>query len=338
MNLLRKTSTLLKLNRMIGSIRLKFLYVFLADVMGWRYSIVRLDPVIACNLRCRMCSHSDAEWLSNQTRERFSREDLERLAAQFFHQALQVHVGCGAEPTIYKGFIEIVRLAKAHGVPHVTLVTNGQALRDEQVVQLVEAGLNEFVISSHGARAETYERMMVGASFERHLDCLRAVAGVCAAGGAELRINFTVCAENLEDLAVVAQRYACFGLSTLQVRPITPLEAAQQRNALSPEQIVRYRQLVAELHTQCRSHGIQLLANVDDPSHGRANPAASIYIVGALRLISPTMVWRPGFDFRCQDVAEFKRSSGFRRELLAHVLHPRRSASPSALASSTVFD
>lgn len=335
---LYKTSTLLRLNRAVGSVRLKFLYVLLADLLGWRHTILRLDPLIGCNLRCRMCSFSDEDWRGRQTRDRFSGDDLERLASQFFPTALQLHVGCGAEPTIHNRFVDIIRLGKAHAVPHVALVTNAIALRQDQFRHAVELGLDEVVVSSHGARQDSYERMMVGASFARHLAALEMIAAERGARGPSLRINFTVCADNLEDLPLLMERYVGYGLSTLQIRPITPLEFAAYRTALVPEQVLRYRIMVEELRQQCADRNVTLLANVLDPAHERPNISASVYETGVLRLISPTMVWKPGYDFRTEDLGEFKRRIGFRGEMLRRVLRPTQDAAPSALASSSVFD
>ena len=81
-----------------------------------------------------------------------------------------------------------------------------------------------------------------------------------------------------------------------------------------------------------------LPANVLDPAHDRPNPGASVYQTGVLRVISPTMVWKPDFDFRAEGLDEFKRRSGFRRDMLRRVLRPADNAAPSALASSSGFD
>ena len=43
----------------IKSPRVKFLSLLGAHLTGMRYIGVYLDPVMACNIRCRMCSFSD---------------------------------------------------------------------------------------------------------------------------------------------------------------------------------------------------------------------------------------------------------------------------------------
>jgi molybdenum cofactor biosynthesis enzyme MoaA len=65
------------------------------------------------------------------------------------HASLVV-VGCGAEPTLYKDFPEIVRLAKQSGVPNVSMVTNDKILTERHIEFLIDYGLDEVMISVHG--------------------------------------------------------------------------------------------------------------------------------------------------------------------------------------------
>src|SRR6266436_2199443 len=107
-----RSESLVRLNRLIASNRLKFLAVLAADVVGARHLILRFDPVQACNLRCGMCYFSDAEWLKHHPVKRFSEDEIRRLADMFFPKAVQLHIGCSMEPTLYKGYPSLVTLGK----------------------------------------------------------------------------------------------------------------------------------------------------------------------------------------------------------------------------------
>lgn len=76
------------------------LAMFLAAHLAGRRNIgVYIDPVLACNIRCRMCAFSDPdrrEALSG----RMSDDEIRRVAAGLMPRALKVQVGCGAEPTL----------------------------------------------------------------------------------------------------------------------------------------------------------------------------------------------------------------------------------------------
>jgi len=42
--------------------------------------------------------------------------EIERIAEVFFPWAMQMYVGCGTEPTTYKGFLDIITLGKKYKV------------------------------------------------------------------------------------------------------------------------------------------------------------------------------------------------------------------------------
>ena len=88
-----RSESLVRLNRLIPSNRLKFLSMLAADLVGARHLILRFDPVQACNLRCGMCYFSDDEWLKHNPVKRFSDYEIERLADMFFPLAMQLHIG-----------------------------------------------------------------------------------------------------------------------------------------------------------------------------------------------------------------------------------------------------
>src|SRR5882724_6280916 len=163
-----RSETFVRLNRLIASNRLKFLAVLAADLVGARHLILRLDPVQACNLRCGMCYFSDDKWLEHNPARAFSDHDIRRLADMFFPQAVQLHIGAAMEPTVYKGYPSLVTLGKRYKIPFIAFTTNGQLLTRANIRLMIEAGLDEITLSTHGIKKNTYERLMQGASFETY--------------------------------------------------------------------------------------------------------------------------------------------------------------------------
>ncbi len=157
---------LLQLNNLVQSHRIKFGLAWAAQMMGVRHLSVRLDPVMACNLSCTMCFFSNDAFRKG-SKGIFTEEEMQRLAHMFFPHALLVVIGCGAEPTLYPHFSNLVGLAKQYRVPNVGFTTNGQLLTREHIRQFISHELDELTISVHGTRKETYERFMVNASFEK---------------------------------------------------------------------------------------------------------------------------------------------------------------------------
>jgi len=313
---MRTVYRLLKLNRLLRDPRLKLAGVALAHAVGVRHLVVRLDPVLACNLRCTMCYFSNPEYVRTH-KGIFSQEEIARIATLFFPRALMVVVGCGAEPTLYKNFPEIVRLAKQSGVPNVSMVTNGKLLTERYIELLIGYGLDEIMISVHGTTRETYERFMVGASFETIHTVLRTLRDVKSRRGSrlpQLRINYTANSANFEELAALFDVFGSYELSTLQIRPVMDL-GGQYRDPISAAELAKFRSIVAALGCEARERGITYLANTEDPRYER--PASSAMFQAVNRGISPEVVWRGDFDWRNETYEDYCRRIGWFRKLIS---------------------
>lgn len=161
----RNIYNILRLDTQIKSRRLKLLGIWLFHVLGKRYIGVFLDPVLACNFRCKMCYFSDEE-KRKSLRGTLKYEEIEAIAGSLFHRALKLQIGCGAEPTLHKDLVKIIALGKQYNVPYVSLTTNGNLLTKEQLAVAVENGLDELTLSAHGFTRETYEHLMTNGKFD----------------------------------------------------------------------------------------------------------------------------------------------------------------------------
>lgn len=334
-----RSETLLRLNRLAPT-RLKYAAVLLADIFRARHLIVRLDPIIACNLRCGMCYFSDEKFLPPGPVRRFSREDVERLAEQFFPLALQVHIGCGTEPTMFKGYAALVALARKHSVPFIGFTTNAQLLTAPHLRTMIESGLTEITMSTHGVHKETYERLMVGASWDTYHANLRMLHDLKRELGAEnprLRINYTVNASNLRELREFFTHFDNYDISVLQIRPMDNIgDTAYHWEDLSPI-AGEYRDILGELREQCHQRGIRLMAG--DPEVQTENKYAAVYEKAVLRVLDPNTVWRKDFDFRSTSYREYLKKAGYRRDLLNYILRGDRSVPrTNRFASSRVLN
>ncbi|WP_431860974.1 radical SAM protein [Azospirillum sp.] len=312
------SATLLKLNALVRSNRLKFAGVLAADLLGLRYTVVRMDPAVACNLRCAMCYYSDPDWYAGNAGPRFAPDQVERIAAEFFPEALQVFVGCGSEPTMWKGYPDIVRLAKEHGVPFVSLVTNAQLLTRPAVDELLAHGLDEIIVSVHGTEAETYERLMKGARWQRLHDNLAMLAEARRAAGRAgpaLRLNYTVNNDNLAQMTALLSVFGVYGPSTIQIRPMADLGRTAYTDKDLRRSLDAYGSAVARLRGECAAAGVRLFANIEDPLYRKRNRRAVVYEHAVLRYIRPQRVWQEGFDPMTGSYADLKRQIGFRRSL-----------------------
>ncbi len=317
---------LIRLNRMIKSHRLKFAGVLLFHLLGARHLFLRFDPVVACNLHCQMCYFSDKAF-RKKNKGVFSADEVDRLAKMFFPRTLQVVFGCGAEPTLYKDYPDLVRIAKSHGVPNVGMVSNGQLMTEDAIRALVSNGLDELMLSVHGVTQESYERLMTGASFDRFHEVLATFDRVKAELGVRdpsLRINYTVNPDNLHELDQFFDVFGGYNIATLQVRPIMDIGQTAYRSFDLDRFVDDYDAILGRLSEQCKARGIQFLARQSDPGYrtGQEDYGA-IALDSVLRYVSPQRVWRTDFDWRNEDYDAFCKRIGFSGSLLRAVFSSR---------------
>ena len=85
---------ILKLNMFIKNFRIKFLLLIIAKFFGIRHLSVRLDPIVACNIKCLMCTFARSGDKDKNKSMEFS--DIEKHAKTFFPTTLQLVVGVRA--------------------------------------------------------------------------------------------------------------------------------------------------------------------------------------------------------------------------------------------------
>ncbi len=313
---------LIKLNRLFRSARSKFLLVLLADFFRIRHLFLRLDPVNACNIACAMCYYSDKEY-AKRIRGRFSDQELGRIGSLFFSNTVQLVIGCGSEPTLHKGYPEVVRRAKHAGVPFVGLTTNGLLLKRDDVRKLIDLGLDEITLSVHGITEETYHSMMVGGSYAAFHNALAMLAeekAVHQSTKPDIRINYTVNKQNLEELRDFFSVFGKYSISTLQIRPMVDVGHSSYVYApLDEETIGRYHSVLSVISPQCKKNGVTLLATKHDPNFKERDHQTSYALPAVLRHIHPNKVWMADFQWREESYRDYCRLSGWSKTLLLSI-------------------
>lgn len=187
-----------------------------------------LDLSERCNLKCTMC------YFSSTDRLRFAPYDVslasdgnmpvevfERLASEFFPHARRVALACATEPMMNPRFRELVRIAGRYGVPDLWFPTNLLALTEANAEAIVEAGVNVVGVSIDGITPATYEKIRVGATWERLMAKLQLLRDVRQAKGANrpaIRMIFTWMQSNRAELRGVPAFAAGIGATELDVR------------------------------------------------------------------------------------------------------------------------
>ena len=142
---------------------------------GLRHLPLRLwiETASCCNLRCVMCPNKD---VAAAAKGLMSLELFQKIIDQARHFALDVNLHHRGEPLMNPALFDMIRYAKAAGLK-VRFHTNGALLDEAKARRLLEAGPDLVSFSFDGFTKETYERVRVGATFEKTRDnILRLVA------------------------------------------------------------------------------------------------------------------------------------------------------------------
>ena len=311
---------ILRLGTRIKSRRLKLLGLWLFHVLGKRYIGVFLDPVLACNFRCKMCYFSDEE-KRKSLRGSLKYEEMEAIAGSLFHRALKLQVGCGAEPTLHKDLVKVIALGKKYRVPYVSLTTNGNLLTKEQLTAAVENGLNELTLSAHGFTRETYEYLMTNGRFDLFRQLLANVAEVKRLHPEfKLRINYTINNDNLEELSRI---WEVVGdeLDILQLRPIQKIGESEYKDFDLAKIYARYDAVLVPLIEECRRRQITCLVpekqNIIVLEENEADDNSIEKITYCY--VSPQECWQDDFDYRTETFESYAASHHMGRQLLGKV-------------------
>lgn len=295
--------SLLKINRFIKNPTLKKLAIWILHVSGRRYLAVFLDPVLACNLRCRMCYFSNEEKRKTM-KGLFTEEDLPRIAEVIFPRALKLQIGCGAEPSLFKHNAEIVRLGRQYGVPYISYTTNANLLTPEEIDKLLAAGLNEFTISLHGVKKHTYEDLMQGAFYDRFMSALNDIsAAKNRFPDFKLRINFTVNEQNIEELSGFFDAFGDMKIDILQVRPVQNMDGEIKTIENQTAFNALFEKVTLYLKNECTKRGITYIAPLHLDKNPKINKNSGI-IEATYWYISPR-TFGSGVDWRNETFQQY---------------------------------
>lgn len=308
---------LLQLNRKIKNHRIKFLGLFLLHKFNKRYLAVNLDPVMACNLRCKMCYFTDTDYVKT-LKGQFKEEDLERVANAIFYRALKLQIGCGTEPTLYKNLARIVELGKQHKVPYISITTNANLLTKEKIEPLLKAGLNEFTVSLHGVTKQSYENFMKKASYEKFQNALNAFVELKTDYDFKVRINYTFNKDNFYELKDFFKYFDGKSFDILQLRPIQKIGNTEYNDFDVSSLEDDYLSLIKEVRQQCSNHQITLMAP-DNLSILRGENNSSFVFDYTFCYVSPNKFWKDGFNWREESFNDFSKKIGWSGLLLSNV-------------------
>lgn len=313
---------LLRLNRMIKSHRIKFFGLYLLHKLNRRYLAVNLDPVLACNLRCKMCYFTDADVVKT-LKGQFKEEEVNRVAEVIFKRALKLQIGCGTEPTLYKNLPSIVELGKKYKVPYISITTNANLLTEESIESLLNAGLNEFTISLHGVTKESYEGFMKKASYEKFHDVFDTFAKLKNKYDFKVRINYTFNKDNFYELKEFFNHFNGNSFDILQIRPIQKIGNTEYNDFDLESLRADYPSVIQNIKNSCKQKNITLLAPNQIPDKSKMNESSLIFDY-TFCYVSPKKFWKEGFNWKEESFNEYSRKINWSKQLFSNVFKSKK--------------
>jgi molybdenum cofactor biosynthesis enzyme MoaA len=293
-------------------------------VLGKRYIGLFLDPVLACNFRCKMCYFSNEE-KRKQYQGLFHYDEIERIAQSLFRRALKLQIGCGAEPTLHKDLIGIIALGKRYKIPYISLTTNGSLLTKELLSDAAKAGLNELTLSTHGLTKETYEYLMTNGRFELFRQLLAHIREVKKQYPLKLRINYTINNDNVDELSRI---WEVVGdeMDILQLRPVQKIGESEYMNFDLTGIYEKYDAILAPLMLECRRRKIRciipekeniMVLMTKEANDESVEQATCCYV-------SPRGCWQDDFDYKTETFDSYAKAHRLGRKLAGDVFMKRK--------------
>jgi len=313
---------LLQLNRKIKNHRIKFLGLYLLHKMNRRYLAVNLDPVLACNLRCKMCYFTDEDYVK-KLKGQFKDEEIERVAETVFNRALKLQVGCGTEPTLYKKLPELIALGKKYNVPYISLTTNANLLTEDKIEALLKAGLNEFTISLHGVTKASYENFMQKADYEKFHNAFNAFKKLKQSYDFKVRINYTFNKDNFHELEGFFNHFDGGSFDILQIRPIQKIGNTEYNNFDISSLKEDYSRIIKVISNNCKVNNITLLAPNSISKLANNNEASFIFDY-TFCYVSPISFWKEGFNWKEESFNAFSKKIGWSKLLFSNIFKSKK--------------
>ncbi len=322
-----KVYRLLKLNHLIKNHRVKFLGLWFLNVLNKRSLAVFLDPVLACNFRCKMCNFSNENYVKEKMKGVLREEDIERIAEASFKNALKLQIGCAAEPTLFKHNTKLIEIAKRYKIPHISMVTNGNLLTKEDIASYVKAGLNEFIISVHGISKESYESLMEKGSFNLFHQTLTLLSEQKKSNPKLLiRINYTFNEDNFYELADLFVSYNEYAIDIIQLRPIDKVGEDTVYNNFSLKKIeIDYNTICNQLKAEAEKRAItfiypsSILRSVGHTSIVETSNNSNYLEPFVFCYISPRYYWKDDFDYKNETFIEWKNRINWNKTLFKKI-------------------
>jgi MoaA/NifB/PqqE/SkfB family radical SAM enzyme len=174
---------------------------------------IQIECTTRCNLKCAMCEIS--YWT-----EKGGDLELANLQSMLEHlpKLKRVDLTGIGEALMNRGFFNALRILKSRGL-YVTLNDNFTLMTEDAARRIVELGIDQIFLSLDGATKETYEKIRVGANFDKVVSNARRLIQIkqdTRKKRPEVKINTVVCSTNYRELPALIELASNMGIGMVQ--------------------------------------------------------------------------------------------------------------------------
>lgn len=133
----------------------------------------QVETIRVCNARCPFCPVDQWDMSVPTMSDQLYDKIVEELS-EYSHWVEMVDCNRVGEPMLDKKIVERVRKMKQEaGIRRVILSSNASKLTEDKAVALLEAGLDEMMISIDSVDKETYEKLRVRLNYEEVIENIK---------------------------------------------------------------------------------------------------------------------------------------------------------------------
>ena len=212
---------------------------------------IQIECTTRCNLKCTMCEIS--YWT-----EPGGDLEIEKLRTMLDHlpRLRRVDLTGIGEALMNRGFFKALKLLKSRGL-YVTLNDNFTMMTEDAARRIVELGVDQIFLSLDGATKQTYEKIRVGANFEKVIGNARRLVEIKRQMGKkrpEVKVNAVVSADNYRELPEIVDLTHELGIGMVQFVNVMVFEntAALDTSGLQGEVQAKFQEAL----TRARRCGV----------------------------------------------------------------------------------
>ncbi len=181
-------------------------------------TVVGIETTNRCNLRCVMCPRQE---MTRETGD-ITSDRFKRIADDVKGKVEFVWLQDYGEPFLHKDIFELIKIAGSRRLK-TGISTNGTILTDRIIQGIFDSGLDYIIFAFDGATKETYEKIRVGAHFERVSENIRRFLDQKNEARAKIfTVIQCICMEQTRDeIGRFAAAWRRKGVDGLRIRQLT---------------------------------------------------------------------------------------------------------------------